>query len=100
MVLNVKYNVWDISTDLVCLLQYWWLLVDVYGRMASVDDMRSLLWGRSAVRGLRLRLVDWSLGRSWTVVGLFGRRWLVAGLNEAVKLGQSMVILMKYQVKK
>ena len=85
----VKCNVRDISPDLICLLQYWWLLVDVYGRMASVDDVWSLLWSRGAVRRLGLRLVDWSLGRSWTVVGLLGRRWLVAGLNGAVKCGNS-----------
>ena len=73
---------------LICLLQDWRLLVDVYRRMSSVDDVGSLL--RCAVRRFRLRLVDWSFGGSRAVVGLFGWGWLVAGLNWAVKLGNSV----------
>ena len=53
----------------------------MYGRVTSVDDVRSLLRCRGAVRRLRLRLIDGSLGRSWAVVGLLGGRRLVAGLR-------------------
>ena len=53
----------------------------MYGRMTGVDDVRSLLRCRGAVRGLRLRLIDGSLGRSWAVVGLLGGRRLVARLR-------------------
>ena len=44
---------------------------------------------RRAVRGLRFRLVDWSLGGSRAVVGLLGGRRLVAGLRGVVKLGNN-----------
>ena len=74
-------SVWRtfLSAHLILLLQDRRLLVDVYGRMSSVDDVGSLLGG--AVRRLRLRLVDWSLGGGRTVVGLLGWRGLVARLN-------------------
>ena len=72
---------------LISLLQDWRLLVDVYRRMSSVDDVGSLLG--SAVGRFRLRLVDWGLGGSGAVVGLLGWRWLVARLNWAVKLGNN-----------
>ena len=79
---------WGRLGRLIHLLQHWGLLVDVDGRMASIDDVGGLLG--LLVRWLGLRgVVSWGLGGWGSIVGLLGGR-LVAGLWLVHWLGRSI----------